>query len=140
MLALVVALYYTFCSDSHHPVLRLFEEAYTLKGSATSMIRSQSDSPQTAHTETDTTPDPITMYTTTWCGDCRRAKRIFADFGVAYVEVNIESDEDAAELVETLNDGLRSVPTIVFPDGGILVEPSNTALMAKLQHYIPTDR
>ncbi|MGE5334257.1 MAG: glutaredoxin domain-containing protein [Nitrososphaerota archaeon] len=80
------------------------------------------------------------MYTTTWCGDCRRAKRVFADFGVAYVEVNIESDEDAAELVETLNDGLRSVPTIVFPDGGILVEPSNTALMAKLQDYIPTGR
>jgi mycoredoxin len=75
------------------------------------------------------------MYSTTWCGDCRRAKRVFADFEVPYVEVNIEEDEDAAEMVQSLNNGLRSVPTILFPDGGVLVEPSNAALMAKLQPY-----
>ena len=75
------------------------------------------------------------MYSTTWCGDCRRAKRVFADFGVPYREVNIEDDDDAAELVQTLNNGMRSVPTIVFPDGGVLVEPSNAALAAVLAHY-----
>lgn len=80
-------------------------------------------------------PDDIIMYTTTWCGDCRRAKNIFANYGVSYVEINIEDDDDAAELVQSLNDGLRSVPTIVFPDGGILVEPSNSALAARLQPY-----
>jgi len=80
-------------------------------------------------------PTAITMYSTTWCGDCRRAKRIFADFGVPYREVNIEDDEDAAELVQTLNNGMRSVPTIVFPDGGVLVEPSNAALAAVLARY-----
>jgi mycoredoxin len=79
--------------------------------------------------------ESIIMYSTTWCGDCRRAKRVFADFEVPYVEVNIEEDEDAAELVQSLNNGLRSVPTILFPDGGVLVEPSNAALMAKLQPY-----
>ncbi|HEU5347445.1 MAG TPA: glutaredoxin domain-containing protein [Ktedonobacterales bacterium] len=102
------------------------------------MIRPDTNPAQAA--ETDTTTDAIVMYTTTWCGDCRRAKRVFADFGVPYVEVNIESDEDAAELVQTLNNGARSVPTIVFPDGGILVEPSNATLMTKLQQYIPAAR
>ena len=84
---------------------------------------------------TDTQTDAIIMYTTPWCGDCRRAKRVFADFDVPYTEINIDDDEAAAEIVQTLNNGLRSVPTIVFPDGGVLVEPSNTALAAVLQHY-----
>ena len=88
-----------------------------------------------ADTDSTTNPATITMYSTTWCGDCRRAKRIFSDFGVPYREVNIEDDEDAAELVQTLNNGMRSVPTIVFPDGGVLVEPSNAALAAVLARY-----
>lgn len=93
------------------------------------------DSTRTAGT--DTSADTITMYTTSWCGDCRRAKRVFSDFGVSYVEVNIEEHEDAAEIVQSLNNGLRSVPTILFPDGGVLVEPSNAALAAVLTHYAP---
>jgi mycoredoxin len=88
-----------------------------------------------ADTESTTDPTAITMYSTTWCGDCRRARRAFADFGVPYREVNIEDDEDAAELVQTLNNGMRSVPTIVFPDGSVLVEPSNAALAAVLARY-----
>ena len=94
--------------------------------------------PQTDPTNTaahDTSTDSIIMYTTAWCGDCRRAKRVFSDFDVPYVEINISDDEAAAEIVQTLNNGLRSVPTIVFPDGGVLVEPSNSALAAVLEHY-----
>ena len=97
------------------------------------MIAPQTGSANTA--ADDTATDSIIMYTTAWCGDCRRAKRVFSDFDVPYTEVNISDDEDAAEIVQTLNNGLRSVPTIVFPDGGVLVEPSNTALAAVLQHY-----
>lgn len=93
------------------------------------------DPRRTAIDNAATDSNAIIMYSTSWCGDCRRAKRVFADFGVSYTEVNIEDDEDAAELVETLNDGLRSVPTILFPDGSVLVEPSNAALAAKLQQY-----
>lgn len=90
-----------------------------------------------AHPEkSDLTGEQIIMYSTTWCGDCRRAKRVFADFGVPYVEINIDGDHEAAELVQALNNGMRSVPTIVFPDGGILVEPSNAALMARLQSHV----
>jgi mycoredoxin len=72
------------------------------------------------------------MYSTPWCGDCRRAKRVFEQHGVAYTEIDIERDPTAAERVARINGGMRSVPTILFPDGSILVEPSNTQLLAKL--------
>lgn len=78
----------------------------------------------------------IVMYSTTWCGDCRRAKHVFARLGVSYTEVNIERDGAAAALVRRLNDGAHSVPTILFPDGSVLVEPGNTVLEAKLQPYL----
>ena len=93
-----------------------------------------------ASATTDVNSDAIVMYSTTWCGDCRRAKRVFADYGVAYTEINIEEDEDAAELVQTLNNGLRSVPTILFPDGSMLVEPSNATLAAKLEQLASATR
>ncbi len=55
----------------------------------------------------------ITMYTTTWCSDCVAAKRYLDAKGVSYTEVDIEQDERAAELVMQINDGRRSVPTLV---------------------------
>ncbi len=55
----------------------------------------------------------ITMYTTSWCGDCVAAKRYLGAKGIAYAEVDIEQDERAAELVMELNGGKRSVPTLV---------------------------
>lgn len=55
----------------------------------------------------------VTMYTTTWCGDCRIAKQHLARLGIPFVEVNIETDPEAAETVQRLNDGRRSVPTLV---------------------------
>ncbi len=75
------------------------------------------------------------MYTTSWCSDCRRAKRVFAALNVPYREVDIEEDEESAQLVMRLNRGAQSVPTIVFPDGAVLVEPSNAVLEAKLAEY-----
>ena len=77
----------------------------------------------------------IVMYTTRWCGDCRRAKRIFAALDVPYSEVNIEEHEDAAAFVARVNNGQRRVPTILFPDGTKLVEPANATLEAKLATY-----
>jgi mycoredoxin len=124
-------LYYIFCSEDLYLGSYGLLQQYCLKGSAVSMIQSN----PAADTDATTNSAAITMYSTTWCGDCRRAKRVFADFGVSYREVNIEDDQDAAELVQTLNNGLRSVPTIVFPDGSVLVEPSNAALAAVLAHY-----
>lgn len=79
----------------------------------------------------------ILMYSTTWCGDCRRAKRIFEALGIYYHEINIERDAAAAARVSRINDGMLSVPTILFPDGTVLVEPSNAELEAKLAAGAP---
>lgn len=51
------------------------------------------------------------MYTTSWCGDCRRAKRFLRERGVAFREVNIDEEPDAEELVLRVNQGHRKVPT-----------------------------
>jgi mycoredoxin len=74
----------------------------------------------------------IIVYGTSWCPDCRRAQRVLDQSGAAYSYVNIEEDEAAAAYVVEVNRGYRSVPTIVFPDGSVLVEPSNAQLQAKL--------
>lgn len=95
----------------------------------------QQDSSTSSHTDTT-----ITMYTTTWCGDCRRAKRVFAAYSVPYIEVDIEEDEAAAAFVSRVNAGQRRVPTILFPDGTKLVEPSNSTLEAKLAPYLEGSR
>ena len=73
----------------------------------------------------------IKMYATTWCGDCRVARRWFDARSIPYEWINIEEDEEAAAYVLEVNRGYRSVPTIVFPDGSVLVEPSPRELAAK---------
>lgn len=79
----------------------------------------------------------IIMYSTAWCGDCHRARRVFAALGVPYRDIDIEQDEVAAALVTRLNHGARSVPTILFPDGTALVEPARAVLETKLRPYMP---
>src|SRR5712692_3282901 len=74
----------------------------------------------------------IVVYSTTWCPDCRRAKKFFGEQRIPYVNVDIEADAEAMAYVEKVNQGKRSVPTIIFPDGTILVEPSNAQLADKL--------
>ncbi len=69
-------------------------------------------------------PSQIVMYTTAICADCWRAKAFFEANGISYLQVRIEGDDEATHFVTTLNNGLHSVPTIIFPDGAILVEPS----------------
>jgi mycoredoxin len=59
----------------------------------------------------------IKMYTTTWCGDCRHAKRFLDARGVAYEEINIEETDGAAERVMSINGGKRKVPTFELQDG-----------------------
>jgi len=74
----------------------------------------------------------IRFYATKWCPDCTRAKRILDERGMAYQYIDITRDAEGRAYVEQVNKGCRSVPTIVFPDGDILVEPSNAALITKL--------
>jgi mycoredoxin len=70
----------------------------------------------------------ITIYATEWCWDCRRARKFFEKQGISYRWVDIDHDVNAEKFVTQTNRGMRSVPTIVFPDGSILVEPSSEQL------------
>ncbi len=75
---------------------------------------------------------PITVYGTTWCGDCKRAVRVLDQHSWPYKYIDIERDESARAYVEQVNRGNQSVPTILFPDGSVMVEPSSSALAQKL--------
>ncbi len=75
---------------------------------------------------------PVTMYTTSWCGYCVRLKRLMQAEGIDFAEVNIEQDEQAADLVMQANGGNRTVPTLVFADGAALTNPSLDQVKAQL--------
>jgi mycoredoxin len=72
------------------------------------------------------------IYGTNWCGDCRRARRFLDYHKIPYEWIDIDTNPDAEKFVRETNHGMRSVPTILFEDGSILVEPSNTRLAEKL--------
>jgi mycoredoxin len=74
----------------------------------------------------------LTMYSTTWCGHCMRLKRMLDREGIAYAEVNIDEDPAAAEFVMRVNRGNRTVPTVVFPGGAALTNPSIDQVKAAL--------
>lgn len=79
-----------------------------------------------------TTDNDIKFYSTSWCGDCRRSRKVLQALGVSFTDIDIEEDPEAAEIVRKVNRGSQSVPTIIFPDGSVLVEPSNVALEQKV--------
>jgi mycoredoxin len=76
--------------------------------------------------------DTVTMYSTTWCGYCRRLKTQMEREGIGYSEVNIEQDPKSAAYVESVNGGNQTVPTVVFPDGSALTNPSLAQVKQKL--------
>ena len=66
----------------------------------------------------------MTMYTTSWCGFCRRLKSQLDREGIGYDEIDIERTADAADVVMRVNGGNRTVPTVVYPDGSAATNPS----------------
>jgi glutaredoxin-like protein len=74
----------------------------------------------------------ITVYGAMWCIDCRRAKKFLDKHKIAYEWINIQDNKQARNYVRELNNGKQIIPTIIFPDGTILVEPTNTQLSDKL--------
>ena len=72
------------------------------------------------------------MYTTTWCGYCVRLKKVLKNEGIAFTEVDIETDPAAAEFVASANNGNQTVPTLKFADGSTLTNPSGAQVKAKL--------
>ncbi len=79
-------------------------------------------------------PDKSTLivYGTTWCGGSRRVRLMLDKHHIPYTFVDIDHDEEAGKLVEKINKGYRSVPTIVWPDGSVLTEPSEETMAKKL--------
>ena len=74
----------------------------------------------------------VTMYTTTWCGYCRRLKTQLDGEGIEYTEINIEEDATAAAYVQQVNNGNQTVPTVLFPDGTSATNPSLTEVKERL--------
>jgi mycoredoxin len=74
----------------------------------------------------------VTMYSTTWCGYCRRLKGQMDREGIGYSEVNIELDPESAAFVESVNGGNQVVPTVLFADGTALTNPSLAQVKAKI--------
>lgn len=75
----------------------------------------------------------IKLYGANWCPDCKRSKKFLADQRVAFEWHDIEIDAEALRIVQERNNGNNVIPTIVFPDGSHLSEPSNEELADKLQ-------
>lgn len=74
---------------------------------------------------------PIIMYTTSWCSDCHRAKYFMVSYGFEYLEIDVEENPEGMAFVKKVNGGNRVVPTIVFGDGSMLIEPSLETLATK---------
>ena len=66
----------------------------------------------------------LTMYSTTWCGDCHRLKSQLDREAIPYVSVDIEQDPTAEAYVLSVNGGRQLIPTLLFEDGSVLVEPT----------------
>ena len=81
---------------------------------------------------TDNQDKTITMYSTSWCPDCIRARMVLKKMKAPFTEIDIDKDQEGYQIVVNHNGGNRVVPTIFFPDGSALVEPSNKALIEKI--------
>lgn len=75
---------------------------------------------------------PLTVFSTTWCGPCKRLKGLLKIEGVEFVEVDIDRDPEAENFVKEVNRGNAVVPTLLFADGTVLTNPSVAAVKAQL--------
>ena len=78
------------------------------------------------------TESPLIVYGASWCPDCRRAKQFLASHRVPYEWIDLEEFPDKTAEVEARNDGKRIIPTIVFPDGTALTNPSAAQVKERL--------
>lgn len=76
--------------------------------------------------------ETLVVYGADWCSDCWRTKRFLVEHRIPFRWIDIERDREGEQFVLKANKGLRVIPTLVFQDGSLLVEPSNAELAAKL--------
>lgn len=74
----------------------------------------------------------IKLYGTNWCSDCKRSKKFLGEQRIQYEYINIEEDSEGQAFVQRVQNGGLTIPTIVLPDGSLLIEPTNAELAAKL--------
>ncbi|HET8843524.1 MAG TPA: FAD-dependent oxidoreductase, partial [Ktedonobacteraceae bacterium] len=74
----------------------------------------------------------IKLYGTNWCSDCKRSKKFLGEQRIRYEFIDIEEDSKGQAYVQQVQNGGLSIPTIVFEDGTVLIEPTNAELAAKL--------
>jgi mycoredoxin len=77
-------------------------------------------------------PEQLTIYSTSWCGYCHRLMKQLDREGIGYATVDIEQVPEAADYVMSVNGGNQTVPTVVFPDGAALTNPSLAEVKARL--------
>lgn len=80
---------------------------------------------------------PIRMFGALWCPDCQRAKQFLTSHRIPYQWIDIEKDPSGAAYVQQVNNGKQIIPTIAFPDGSILVEPTNAEPGLEVTHRDP---
>ena len=81
---------------------------------------------------TSNNKEQLVVYGADWCGDCRRAKRFLDEKQVTYTWMDLEKNPAEMHNMQKYNGGLQSIPTIAFPDGRVLIEPSNKELAQQL--------
>jgi len=77
----------------------------------------------------------IKLYSTEWCGDCVRSKKLLEKLGITYEEIDIDFNKEAYKKVSELQNRKPRIPTIVFDDGSYLVEPTDVELLEKINSY-----
>ena len=89
---------------------------------------------------TEGSTERVRVYGAPWCPDCARSKKFLGEHRVRYDWIDIDKDGDARGFVEALQGGGRTIPTIVFPDGSHLLDPSNEELAQKLELQLEAER
>ena len=77
----------------------------------------------------------IKFYSTEWCGDCVRSKKLLDNLSISYEEIDIDLDKEAYKKVAKLQNRKPRIPTIIFEDGTYLVEPTDPELLEKINSY-----
>lgn len=79
-----------------------------------------------------TTPKQIVLYSTTWCPDCKRTRAFLKERKIEFLDIDIGKDNAAMTFLEGISKQRIHIPTVIFPDGTILIEPTDDDLHKKL--------
>ncbi|SER98722.1 glutaredoxin family protein [Actinokineospora terrae] len=78
------------------------------------------------------TTDTVVLYSAGWCGDCRRAKSWLTTNAIPFTEIDVENDPESRDIAVALAEGRRTIPVLLLPGGGVLVEPTDAELATAL--------